>query len=176
MAIGGYQTHDGLGRGIHRQDAKWFYLHLTRKSAPWAFTKGEPFRTIASLELLGSLMGIMLLLDGDEEPEVRCTARVSVGGLIDNAGNKFAVARLLTTKWPLAAFVAELAVQLEHRGILFEMSWVPREQNAEADAITNGHTDWLNAANRLGTQLDRLPFVVLGALLERVPPSTRTSK
>ena len=112
-------------------------------------------------------MGIMLLLDGDEDPELRCTANISVGGLTDNSGNRFAVARLLTTKWPLAAFVAELSVQLEDRGILFEMAWVPREQNAEADAITNGVTDWLRKSNRIGTNMDELPFKVLPDLLEK---------
>ena len=85
----------------------------------------------------------------------------------DNAGNKFAVARLLTTKWPLAAFVAELAVQLEQRGILFEMSWVPCEQNAEADAITNGSFEWLDKFNRIGTDMQSLPFIVLHDLLAK---------
>jgi hypothetical protein len=31
--------------------SKWFKVKLDRKSAPWAFRSGEPFRTIASLEL-----------------------------------------------------------------------------------------------------------------------------
>ena len=167
VTVGGYQTNDGWGRSIAHSDAKWFYVHLTRKNAPWAFCKGEPFRTIASLELLGSLLGIMLLLDGDEDPELRCTARISVGGITDNAGNRFAVARLLTTNCPLAAFVSELAVQLEQRGILFEMTWVPREQNAEADAITNGQTEWLNPQNQLATNLEKLPFAVLQPLLKK---------
>ena len=58
------------------------------------------------------MLGVMLLLDGDEDPELRSGCAKSVGGLIDNRGNKFAVAKLLTTKWPLSAFVAELAAQL----------------------------------------------------------------
>ena len=29
-------------------DARWFAVELTRKSAPWAFSKGDPFRTIAA--------------------------------------------------------------------------------------------------------------------------------
>ena len=110
VVIGGYQTKDSSGRNIDHLDAKWFILKLTRQTAPWAFAKGEPFRTIASLELLGTLMGLLLLLDKEEDPDCRSSARMSVGGLTDNSGNRFAVARLLTTKWPLAAFVAGLAV------------------------------------------------------------------
>lgn len=98
VTVGGYQTHNGCCNNIHQRDAKWFFLKLTRQNAPWAFTEGEPFRIIASLELLGSLMGTMLQLGGDEGPEIRCSARISVGGLTDNAGKKFGVARLLTRK------------------------------------------------------------------------------
>ena len=93
VTVGGYQTNDGWGRSIAHADAKRFHIRLPRKTAPWAFSKGEPFWTLASLELLGSLLGIMLILDGDEEPEMRCTARISVGGLTDYARVRFAVAR-----------------------------------------------------------------------------------
>jgi hypothetical protein len=88
-----------------------------------------------------------------------------VGGITDNSGNRYAVARLLTTKWPLVAFLAELATQLESKRMLFEMSWVPREQNSEADAITNGDTEWLHPDLRVATVMEELPFMVLKGLL-----------
>ena len=65
VTVGGYETFDGYGRCIDQKKARWFLLKLDRNNAPWAFSKGEPFRTIASLEMLGSLLGIMLLLDGE---------------------------------------------------------------------------------------------------------------
>ncbi len=83
-----------------------------------------------------------------------------MGGLTDNSGNRFAVARMMSTKWPLSAFVSEMAVQLEERGLLFELQWIPREQNTEADAITNGDFTWLNPLRRLDANLDSLPFIV----------------
>ena len=45
------------------------------------------------------------------------------------------------------------------------MCWVPREQNAEADAITNGDYSWLSPEKRVATQVYSLPFEVLPALL-----------
>jgi len=33
------------------RDAPWFAVLLNRRNAPWAFAKGEAFRTIAALEL-----------------------------------------------------------------------------------------------------------------------------
>ena len=58
VAIGGW-LYDG---GRATRDAPWFALKLTRSNAAWAFAWGEPFRTIASLELLAALIGVMVLL------------------------------------------------------------------------------------------------------------------
>ena len=65
------------------------------------------------------------------------------------------------------AFLAEMAAQLEHLGILFEVNWVPREQNAEADAITNDQIEWLNPANRVAADLSSIPFLILPDLLSK---------
>ena len=54
VAIGGWRTK-GNSSSKH---AEWFAVSLTRKTAPWAFARGEPFRTIAALELLGVLVGL----------------------------------------------------------------------------------------------------------------------
>ena len=47
------------------KDADWFVASLNRRNAPWAFQKGEAFRTIASLGLLGVLLGLMVLEPDD---------------------------------------------------------------------------------------------------------------
>ena len=77
---------------------------------------------------------------------MRSGCSVSVGGLTDNLGNQFAVAKLLTTKWPLSAFLAGIGVQLEMKNIMLDVAWVPRELNTEADEITNGDVAWLSPA------------------------------
>jgi hypothetical protein len=77
------------------------------------------------------------------------------------------VAKLLTTKWPLAAFVSELATQLEHRDLLLEVAWVPRELNAEADAITNDDVAWLDKNLEVSQPLSEIPFMVLNQMLAR---------
>ena len=58
VAVGGWLSRDGAAVG----DAPWFAVRLTRVTAPWAFARGETFRVIASLELLGALLGVMILL------------------------------------------------------------------------------------------------------------------
>ena len=167
VTVGGYQSFGADGKEIPKKDAKWFYLKLDRASAPWAFARGEPFRAIASLELLGTLLGLMLLIDEASSTDDHFACALSVGGITDNNGNRYAVTKMLTTKWPLLAFLAELSIQLEARGILIEVNWVPREQNAEADAITNGDFGWLAPENKVDTHMGRLPFKLLPELLAK---------
>ena len=49
-------------QGQGASQALRFAVELTRVNAPWAFARGEPFCTIASLELLGALVGVIVLL------------------------------------------------------------------------------------------------------------------
>ena len=93
------------------QQAKLFSFRLDRTTAPWAFRRGESFRTIASLELFGTLLSAMLFL-----PELPrggiCSGAISEAGTTDNKGNTYALTRLMPTKFPLMAFLAETAVQM----------------------------------------------------------------
>ena len=48
------------------REAAWFAVKLDRRNAPWSLARGEAFRTIASLELLGALVGVMVLMPEKE--------------------------------------------------------------------------------------------------------------
>ena len=58
VVVGGWQTT----AGGNTKEAAWFADRLTRATAPWAYGKGEPFRAIAALELLGTLVSLMVLV------------------------------------------------------------------------------------------------------------------
>ena len=75
--------------------------------------------------MLGTLIAIVLFLETECSGEERWRGTLSAGGLTDNKGNSFALTKLLSTKWPLMAFLAETAVQLEDGKLAFEMTWVP---------------------------------------------------
>jgi hypothetical protein len=47
-----------------------------------------------------------------------------------------------------------------------EVAWVPRELNAEADAITNGDVSWLLKENEVSQELAELPFLILNEMLK----------
>ncbi len=56
MAIGGWETFIS---GVDKAMAEWFSVDFNRKNAPWAFARGEPFRTIAALELYATLAAVV---------------------------------------------------------------------------------------------------------------------
>ena len=108
-------------------------------------------------------MGIMLLVDDENSGADHYSGALSVGALTDNLGNRFVLTRMMTTKWPRLALLVKTPTQLEKKKIFFEMCWAPREQNAEADAITNGDVGGFSADKELQVKLD---FLVVDKLLD----------
>ena len=132
VAVGGWRC-----RGVSStHEASWFAVKLNRRNAPWAFTRGEAFRTIASLELLGVLLGVMVLMP-EISAEQESLGSVSLTCGTDNQGNTYLLDKLLTTKYPLGVVLMELATQLGRRAVTLRADWLPRLQNEEADALTN---------------------------------------
>ena len=162
VAIGGWLSRGGTAT----RDARWFAVSLNRINAPWAFARGEPFRVVASLELLAALIGVMVLCPEDEwrrEPE--STGLVTIGCATDNQGNSFLLDRLMTTKYPLGLILIELSCQLAARRMALRADWVPRLQNEEADALTNSDFRHFSSVHRVEVDLAKVEFLVLDRLL-----------
>ena len=146
-------------------EAKWFSVALTRATAPWAFARGEPFRTIASLELLGTLVGLMTLMP-ETEKRGETSASLTLTSGTDNQGNSYLLDRMMTTKYPLVVILMELAHQMRRRRLVLRARWLPRLENEEADALTNLDFRHFRAENRIPVILDELGFKVLPMLFE----------
>jgi hypothetical protein len=144
-------------------EARWFSVDLTKKNAPWAFSRGEPFRTIASLELYATLLCIVLF--GNNWPSgSRGTVRLQ--GVTDNLGNTFVLTKLMSSKFPLVIVLAELSAQLRSRGMSLGLEWAPRDQNEEADALTNNDFAAFNPALRVDVEVDKINWLILPKMLE----------
>ena len=154
VVIGGWECRDGCPTAA----ARWFRIELTRKTAPWAFGRGEPFRAIAALELFASLVSLMVFA---HDLPVDAGAELQLTGLTDNSGNTFALSRLMSSKFPLIVILAEFAAQLREKRMALELQWVPRNQNEEADALTNNRTELFDKAREVKVDLAQLEFVVL---------------
>ena len=156
VAIGGWRC-----RGVNKtKEASWFAVSLNRRNAPWAFQKGEAFRTIASLELLGVLVGLMVLIPEDDLCHNK-TGLLTLSCGTDNLGNTFLLDRLLTTKYPLGVVLMEVAHQCRRRGLALRANWVPRLENQEADDLTNLEFKSFDHKHRINVNLESLEFGVL---------------
>ena len=111
VTIGGWECRGGGGT----REARWFSAELTKENAPWAFSRGEPFRTIAALELYATLVAVTVFTrDG---PGINQKGKIKISGATDNLGNSFILPRLMSSKFPLVVVLAELAVQLRGMGL-----------------------------------------------------------
>ena len=140
--------------------ARWFSLKLDRRTAPWAYARGEPFRSI--VELFATLLSFVVF-----SPRWPTSARGSIGltGLTDNLGNSFAVARLMTSKFPSVVILAELAEQLRQRQAELGLQWVPRDQNEEADDLTNQEFRRFRGDRRIHINLKEIRWLVMDSLM-----------
>eukprot|EP00913_Durusdinium_trenchii_P028161 g26404.t1 len=119
IVIGGWETW----RRSDPAAARWFSFRLNRKNAAWAYLKGDPFRSIATLELIGVLAAVMVLSPGAEW--AAGDAAVTLSALTDNLGNTHVLRKFGSSKYPLSIVAMELATQLDRRGIELDLQWVP---------------------------------------------------
>ena len=142
------------------KQCRWFSEKLCHANAPWLFTAGEGYRQIASLELLATLAAVLVFgVPVNMRSKMHCSAGT------DNKGNSHVVARLLTTKFPLAAFLMELAMQLQCVGADLELYWLPRLQNQEADALTNNDLTRFDERLRMRFDLSTFKGLILSDML-----------
>ena len=155
--IGGWAVMNGTCTN----QCRWFSERLTRHNAKWAFIADEPFRAIASLELLATLVGCVLFgVEGSERGVIYCSAAT------DNFGNACVLNRLLTTKFPLMAFLMEIAARMIQSNVHLCLQWTPRLQNREADSLTNEDYRGFDPKLRLRFSLDEFEGIVMNDMLE----------
>jgi hypothetical protein len=159
VRIGGWECLNGATPA----NARWFAVDITKSNAPWAFSRGEPYRTIASLELFATLVCITAF--GDAWP-AGSTGEVKLQGLTDNLGNSFALTKLMSSKFPLVVILSEVAAQLRARSMVLNLGWTPRDQNEEADALTNGDYSSFDPARRVKVVIEEVPWLVLPRMMQ----------
>ena len=149
--------------GVLPREARWFSITLTRSTAPWAFLRGEPFRTIAALEMFATLVSVRAF--SDRWPGSGKGA-ITLSGITDNLGNTFVLSRMMTSKFPLVVILSELTLQLRDRGMEMDLLWTPRDQNEEAGALTNGAFTGFTAAHRVEVDLGPHSWKILPAAMK----------
>eukprot|EP00435_Cladocopium_sp_Y103_P040223 s3631_g10.t3 len=161
IVIGGWEVNES---GL-TSDARWFSITLTRKNAPWAYLKGQPFRNIASLELTAVLTAVMLF--GDSMKKKASRRRLTLTAATDNLGNTYVLNHFMSCKYPLSIVVMELSVQLRKYDLDMDLGWVPRAQNTEADALTNEEFSGFDPGKRIEVNFEEIKFLIMDKMMGR---------
>eukprot|EP00435_Cladocopium_sp_Y103_P059542 s1184_g21.t1 len=159
VVIGGWETYGGSSPA----GCRWFSVRLTRKNAPWVFVKGEPFKVIASLELLAITVAIMVF--GPEAKWKEVAGRLVLTAFTDNQANSYVLDKYMSTAFPLSVVLMELALHLQRNQVDLDLQWIPRDQNTEADALTNEEFEGFEESRRIHVEIERLDFIILQKLM-----------
>jgi hypothetical protein len=159
VVLGGWETRPGGSKGT----ARWFSVRVEPGDLPGLYGRAKPQHEIATWELLASLVAVMIFLP-DHYPGHGLSLAT---GATDNQGNSYAVAKLLTAKYPLCIVLMELSVQLQDRQLWLDLEWTPREQNTIADDLTNEEFEGFGIENRIEVDISKLKYKVMIDYLAR---------
>ena len=141
----------------------WFSIEVTEELAPWMRSKGgNPKRVIAALELLATLVAVKLW--GSKFPG---GLKGKMKAFTDNRGNAFALAKGMSTKFPLTILLMELAEELRCLNMRLDLEWLRREENVQADALSNGDWSLFDTRLREGFEEKKIVWRVLGEVQQR---------
>ena len=87
-------------------------------------------------------------------------------GSTDNQGNSYVVQKLMSSKFPLCVVLMELVEQLDIRGAWLDLKWVPREENSEADDLSNFKVGGFSPDKELHVDLEALEWRVLPEFMQ----------
>ena len=145
---------------------RWFSLEITPTDAPYLFKPGKGAQWAStSAELLASLAALFLF--GWLEPENgRKVIPISLCAGTDNQSNESLSRKRATTKWPLMLINMQLSILLSAARLQLNLVWRPRDENTEADALTNGDFSGFNPSERIQVAYGDLPLKLVHELWE----------
>ncbi|CAK9098833.1 unnamed protein product [Durusdinium trenchii] len=154
--IGGW-----LQESDNSKECRWFSLRVTERLAPWLLYRGKnPKRVIAALELLATLIALRLWLTrAGDSAEVHAEA-------FTDKGNAFILRKGLSTKYPVTLLVIEVAETLRRLDTFATLTWVRRDGNVLADALTNEDFGAFDPRYREAIDDKNLQWYVLDDLLQ----------
>ena len=86
--------------------------------------------------------------------------------IADNLGNSFVAARQMTAKYPVTLLLMELTEWLKDLGVVLDLKWVPRDQNVEADSLSNLDVKDFDDQLRIDVLPEHVPWKIAHSLLK----------
>ena len=147
-----------LDHGLDMRQAPWFALEIFPQDMPSLFKEDQSSEWASTAaELLGSYAGLVAF-GHTKASGGRDHLRLQVCAGTDNKSTPAITAKGLSNKWPVQGIHMQLATTLRQANKLCKLSWRPREENQDADDLTNLRTDNFCAARRVHLKLDDIPL------------------
>jgi hypothetical protein len=133
VVLAGWETL----KGRSTSEARWFSLRLEEAQVPWLFKEGKGSSwSSTSSELLASMVAVQVFTSA-AVGKSRHSGEVVLTGGTDNKSNEALSVKRSSTKLPVMLILMQLAVLLSSRALKLELRWRPRDENSEADDLTN---------------------------------------
>ena len=126
-----------------------FSLRLTQLDVPFLFQEGKgAMWASTSAELLASLVALGVFGWISQGKHRKSVPLVLTAGT-DNRANDVLSTKRTTTKWPLMAINMQLSSAIAKARLSLDLRWRPREENEEADSLTNEVFDAFDLSKRV---------------------------
>ena len=154
VVLGGWDlTHGSETRG-----APWFSLRLEPSDTPWLFKEdGSSQWASTAAEFLGTMAALKAFGWLEARSQMREWTTLIYAGT-DNRANPQAIRKGGSGSWPLMGLMMQMSDSLIDIGGKLRLEWRPREENQEADNLTNEIFDGFDPCKRVAIQLGDLPL------------------
>ena len=123
--------------------------------AQWASTSAELLASLAGLHAFGWLA----------PSQRRKSAVVALSAGTDNQANEALSVKRSSTKWPLMAVNMQLSSSLAKARLSLRLKWRPRDENQEADDLTNELFEAFDPADRVVFTLQDMDLSIIQELV-----------
>lgn len=146
--------------------ARWFSFEVLEQDAPWLFYKGLDVQKMStSAELLATYAALHAfdhVKKGADQRPPRGRAMVAAG--TDNLANEQLSRKRLSTKLPLGLMLLQQCIKCWDNGLWVDIRWRPRNENVEADNLTNDRFDGFSFSHRVQISYQDLDTRILDSL------------
>lgn len=162
IVLGGWELREDGNKKLSR----WFSLEILPETAPWLFYKGlDVQRLSTTAELLATYAALHAFghLHGKENFKLTQSVALIAAGT-DNLATEQLSRKRLTTKLPLGLLILQFFTKVWDNSLWIDLRWRPREENVEADRLTNSVFSDFSEANRIEFEYHHMDLVVLDQL------------
>ena len=162
IVLGGWS----LDHGVDTRQAPWFALEVFPNDLPALFKPdGSSEWASTAAELLGSYVGLHAF-GHLKKSAGRDSLKMQVCGGTDNKATPAIAAKGLSNKWPVQGIHMQLSVALREANKVCKLAWRPREENQDADDLTNLKTENFVPSKRVTVALKDLQMGLFHELHE----------